>query len=71
MDEHKLGGFRGPDAEVGIDRKPQEAGKSVGNEQRRHLHFLPDIIKVIKSRKMRWAEHVACVGKKRILSGIW
>jgi hypothetical protein len=24
-----------------------------------------DIIRVIKSRRMRWAEHVVCVGEKR------
>jgi hypothetical protein len=42
-----------PGAEVGIDRKPQEAGKSVGNEERHLLHSLPDNIKVIKSRRMK------------------
>jgi hypothetical protein len=26
---------------------------------------LPDIIIVIKSRRMRWAGHVVCVGEKR------
>jgi hypothetical protein len=25
----------------------------------------PNIIRMIKSRKMRWAGHVACMGKKR------
>jgi hypothetical protein len=29
------------------------------------LYASPDIIKVIKSRKMRWAEHVAPMGVKR------
>jgi hypothetical protein len=25
----------------------------------------PDIIRVIKSRRLRWAEHVACMGERR------
>jgi hypothetical protein len=27
---------------------------------------LPDIIRVIKSRRVRWAEHVACMGIRGI-----
>jgi hypothetical protein len=29
------------------------------------LYSLPDIIRVIKSRRMEWIGHVACVGEKR------
>ena len=46
-------------------------GKRVGNVERHSLHSLPDKTKVIKSRRIRWAEHVACVGKKSILCEIW
>jgi hypothetical protein len=31
------------------------------NEELRNLHASPNIIMVIKSRKMRYAEHVVCV----------
>lgn len=35
------------------------------NEQFHNLYFLPNIFWVIKSRRMRWAEHVVCIpGKK-------
>jgi hypothetical protein len=34
-------------------------------EELHNLHFLPSIIKTIKSRKMRWAGHVARMGEKR------
>jgi hypothetical protein len=27
--------------------------------------FTPSIIRMLKSRKMRWAGHVACTGEKR------
>jgi hypothetical protein len=31
----------------------------------RNLHFSPSIIRMIKSREMRWAAHVARMGEKR------
>jgi hypothetical protein len=35
------------------------------NEELRDLYSLPSIIRVIKSRTMRWAGHVARMGEKR------
>jgi hypothetical protein len=35
------------------------------NEELRDLYSLPSIIRIIKSRKMRWAGHVALMGEKR------
>jgi hypothetical protein len=32
------------------------------NEELHNLYTLPNIIRVIKSRRMRWADHVAHVG---------
>ena len=32
------------------------------NEGLNDLYCLPNIVRVIKSRRMRWAEHVACMG---------
>jgi hypothetical protein len=29
------------------------------------LYFLPNIVRVVKSRRMRWAEHVARMGEDR------
>jgi len=29
------------------------------------LYFSPNIVQVIKSRRMRWAGHVACMGEER------
>jgi len=35
------------------------------NEERNDLCYSPSIVRVIKSRKMRWAWHVACMGQER------
>jgi hypothetical protein len=35
------------------------------NEEIYDLYSSPNIIRVIKSRRMRWARHVACMGEKR------
>jgi hypothetical protein len=35
------------------------------NEEFRDLYSSPGIIRIIKSRRMRWAGHVARMGKKK------
>jgi hypothetical protein len=35
------------------------------NEELHNLYFSPSIIRIIKSRRMRWAGHVARMGEKR------
>jgi hypothetical protein len=35
------------------------------NKELHPLHSLPNIIRVIKSRRLRWAGHVARMGKRR------
>jgi len=35
------------------------------NEELNDLYCSPDIFRVIKSRRMRWAAHVACMGEGR------
>jgi hypothetical protein len=39
--------------------------RKLHNEELRDLYSLPSIIRIIKSRRMRWAEHVARMGEKR------
>jgi hypothetical protein len=35
------------------------------NEELNDLYSLPNIVRVVKSRRMRWAGHVARMGKDR------
>jgi hypothetical protein len=39
--------------------------RNLHNEELHDLYFSPSIIRIIKSRRMRWAGHVARMGKKR------
>jgi hypothetical protein len=39
--------------------------RKLHNEELRDFNSSPSIIRIIKSRKMRWAGHVARMGEKR------
>ena len=41
------------------------------NEELNGLYSSPNIVRVIKSRRMRWAEHVAHMGEERRHIGSW
>jgi len=36
-----------------------------------YLFSSPYIVRVIKSRRMRWAGHVACMGRGEACTGFW
>jgi len=42
--------------------------RKLHNEELKDLYSSPNVVWVIKSRRKRWAGHVACMGKKR---GFW
>jgi hypothetical protein len=51
-----------------LDRREmtwQKVGWKLHNEELRNLNYSSSIIRMIKSRRMRWARHVARTGKKR------
>jgi hypothetical protein len=47
--------------------------RKVHNEELNDLYSSPTIVRVIKSRRMRWAVHVACMGERRgeVEIGFW
>jgi hypothetical protein len=45
-----------------------EDWKRLHNEELRNLYASPNVIRVNKSRRMTWAEHVADIGEMRNLN---
>jgi hypothetical protein len=39
--------------------------RKLHNEELNDLYSLPNIVRVVKSRKMRWTGHVVCMGAER------
>jgi hypothetical protein len=48
----------GPKEEEGVG-----GWRSLHNEELHNVYVSPNIISVIKSRRMRWVQHVACTGE--------
>ena len=47
-----------------------EEWRKLHNEELDYLYPLPNIVRVIKSR-MRWARHVACMGRREAYTEYW
>jgi hypothetical protein len=45
--------------------------RKLHNEELNDLYSLPNIVRVVKSRRMRWAEHVARMGRIEVCTGCW
>jgi hypothetical protein len=45
--------------------------RNLHNEELNNLHSSPDIVRVIKLRRMRRAGHVARRGKREVYTGFW
>jgi hypothetical protein len=39
--------------------------RKLHNEELNDMYSLPNIVRVVKSRRMRWAGHMACMGEER------
>ena len=46
--------------------------RKLHNEELSDMYILPNIVRVVKSRRMRWAGHVARMGEGRMgCTGFW
>jgi hypothetical protein len=46
-------------------------GRKLHNEELYGLYSSPNIVRVIKSRKMRWAWHIARMRRREACIGVW
>jgi hypothetical protein len=49
----------------GLKREEDGSWRQLYNDELHSLYSSPNIVRVIKSRRMRWAGHVACMGEGR------
>jgi hypothetical protein len=49
----------------GPKREEDESWRKLHNDELHSLYSSPNVVRVIKSRRMRWIGHVACMGEGR------
>ena len=66
-EERKLRVFEGMVLRIFVPRRPEVTGewRRLHNEELNDLYCSPNIVRVIKWRRMRWAGHVARMGEER------
>ena len=45
--------------------------RKLHNEELNDQYCSHNVVRVIKLRRMRWAGHVACMGRKEVHTGLW
>jgi hypothetical protein len=55
----------------GPKREEDESWRKLHNDELCSLYSSPNIVRVIKSRRMRWVGHVACMGEEKVFTGFW
>jgi hypothetical protein len=55
----------------GPKREEDESCRKLHNDELHSLYSSPNVVKVIKSRRMRWTGHVARMGRGQVLTGFW
>jgi hypothetical protein len=72
-EEHRLRVFENRVLMKIFGRKREEDGswRKLHNDELHDLYSSLNIIRVIKSRRIRWAGHVARMGRREVLTGFW
>jgi hypothetical protein len=45
--------------------------RKLHNEELNDLYSLPNTVRVVKSRRIRWVRHVAHMGRREVCTGCW
>jgi hypothetical protein len=73
VEEHRLRVFENGVLRKIFGPKREEDGswRKLHNDELHSLYSSLNIVRVIKSRRMRWAGHVACMGRGEVFTGFW
>jgi hypothetical protein len=55
----------------GPKREEDGSWRRLHNDELHGLYSSPNIVRMIKSRRMRWAGHVACMGSGEVFTGFY
>jgi hypothetical protein len=55
----------------GPKREEDGSRRKVYNDELQNLYSSPNIVRMIKSRRMRWARHVARMGRGEMFTEFW
>jgi hypothetical protein len=55
----------------GPKREEDGSWRKLHNDELYSLYSSPNIVRAIKSRRMRWAGHVVRMGKGEVFTGFW
>jgi hypothetical protein len=55
----------------GPKREEDGSWRKLHNDELHSLYSSPNIVRVIKSRRMRWARHLAHMGRGEVFTGFW
>jgi hypothetical protein len=71
--EHRLRVFENRVLRKIFGPKREEDGswRKLHNDELHSLYSSQNIVKVIKSRRMRWVGYVACMGAGEVFTGFW
>jgi hypothetical protein len=71
--EHRLRVFENRVLRKIFEPKREEDGswRKLHNDELHSLYSSPNIVRVIKSRRMKWAGHVARMGRREVLTRFW
>jgi hypothetical protein len=55
----------------GPKREEDGTWRKLHNDEFHSLYSSPNIVRVIKLRRLRWAGHVACMAREEVFMGFW
>jgi hypothetical protein len=72
-EEHRLRVFENRELRkiFGPKREEDESWRKLHNDELHSLYSLPNIVKGIKSRRMKWAGHVERWGRGEVFTRFW